>query len=116
VPPRTPRPCRNRGCPALVTSADGLCDDHKNAGWERHQAGRSRHERGYGSKWDKIRLQILVRDNHLCQSCRRIGLVTPASIVDHITPKAKGGTDDIANLEAICRGCHASKTAVDRLR
>jgi 5-methylcytosine-specific restriction protein A len=36
--------------------------------------------------------------------------VTPAHAVDHILAKAKGGTDDPANLEAICRAHHLDKT------
>jgi 5-methylcytosine-specific restriction endonuclease McrA len=31
--------------------------------------------------------------------------------VDHITPKAQGGTDDLSNLQSICDPCHAEKTA-----
>lgn len=41
------------------------------------------------------------------------GRVTPARTVDHITPKAKGGTDDDANLQAICDECHKAKTAAE---
>ena len=33
-----------------------------------------------------------------------------AYAVDHITPKAQGGTDDESNLEAICREHHTRKT------
>jgi 5-methylcytosine-specific restriction protein A len=71
----------------------------------------SRHARGYGTAWDKLRKRILARDKHLCQPCLRASRVTPASQVDHITPKAKGGTDDEGNLEAICAECHMIKTA-----
>jgi 5-methylcytosine-specific restriction protein A len=42
--------------------------------------------------------------------------VTPAHAVDHITPKAKGGTDDLHNLQAICRACHLDKTLRDNGR
>jgi 5-methylcytosine-specific restriction enzyme A len=31
--------------------------------------------------------------------------------VDHITSKAKGGSDDLENLQAICDDCHKAKTA-----
>ena len=34
-----------------------------------------------------------------------------ADQVDHIIPVARGGTDDSDNLQAVCRSCHASKTA-----
>jgi 5-methylcytosine-specific restriction protein A len=37
-----------------------------------------------------------------------------ATEVDHIIPKAKGGTDDPSNLAAINAGCHRRKTLRDR--
>lgn len=73
----------------------------------------SRHERGYGSAWDKIRAQALKRDRHLCIPCMAGGRPTPATQVDHIKPKAKGGTDDLSNLQSICDECHAEKTRVE---
>lgn len=33
--------------------------------------------------------------------------------VDHIVPKAKGGADQLDNLQALCAPCHAHKTATD---
>ena len=71
----------------------------------------SRHLRGYGSEWSKLRLQILERDSYLCQTCMRANRVTPANTVDHIKPKAQKGTDDPINLESICDPCHKVKTA-----
>ena len=41
------------------------------------------------------------------------GRVTPATQVDHIKPKADGGTDEHANLQSICTDCHKIKTAQD---
>ena len=71
----------------------------------------SRHARGYGSAWVKTRAIILARDNGLCLTCLAQGRPTPATQVDHITPKAKGGTDDHDNLASICTPCHEAKTA-----
>lgn len=79
------------------------------SGWHKS----SRHDRGYGAEWDKARVRILARDLHLCQPCLKTGRPTPATEVDHITPKAKGGTDDDNNLQAICHPCHAAKTKVE---
>jgi 5-methylcytosine-specific restriction enzyme A len=70
----------------------------------------SRHERGYGYRWVKLRETILKRDCHLCQACQREGRVTIATEVDHVMPKAKGGTDDPENLQAICKSCHSAKS------
>src|ERR1043166_9575505 len=76
--------------------------------------GKGRIERGYDHRWMKLRLVVLARDQHLCQPCRRAGRGTPAAAVDHIKPKAKGGTDELENLEAICEPCHRNKTLADQ--
>lgn len=77
-------------------------------GWRGNRG--TRHERGYGAAWVRTRKRILDRDLHLCQPCLERGRPTPARTVDHITPKAEGGTDDPANLRAICDACHKAKT------
>lgn len=73
----------------------------------------SRHARGYGSAWDKVRALALKRDRGLCIPCLAGGRPTPATQVDHITPKAEGGTDDLTNLQSICAPCHEAKTLAD---
>lgn len=79
----------------------------------------SRHSRGYGSAWDRLRQQVLRRDNWLCQGCLRDGRITGLGIkprdhaVDHVIPKAHGGTDDLSNLQSLCNPCHDAKTAKD---
>ena len=70
----------------------------------------SRHARGYGWQWVKLRDRIMRRDMHLCQSCNAKGRATPATEVHHIKAKADGGTDDPSNLTAICRECHEAAT------
>lgn len=70
----------------------------------------SRHERGYDHRWDKLRLVVLTRDNHLCQVCLSRNRVTAANQVDHIVPRSKGGGDELENLQALCKPCHDAKT------
>ena len=82
-----------------------------NGGW-RGERGTST-ERGYGTRWRKLRTIAMRRDHWLCQPCRRAGKVTPATECDHITPKAKGGTDSLNNLQAICAPCHKEKTQAE---
>ena len=78
----------------------------------------SRQSRGYGAAWDRIRKVVLKRDFGLCQPCRKRGLVTIATAVDHIVSKAKAAAmrwsqtriDAEDNLQAICTACHEAKT------
>ena len=76
--------------------------------WEH---SKSRHARGYGSAWERIRASVLRRDSHLCQPCLAKGRPTPATEVHHVKAKADGGTDDRENLVSICRECHDKATA-----
>jgi 5-methylcytosine-specific restriction protein A len=62
--------------------------------------------------WQKLRLAVLAREP-LCRSCATSGRVTPATELDHIVPVAKGGTDDVLNLQPLCRACHETKTLAD---
>lgn len=78
-------------------------------GWRGNRG--TRHERGYGAAWVRTRRRILDRDLHLCQPCLRRGVAAEATEVDHVKPKSKGGTDALENLSAICKNCHAEKTA-----
>ena len=76
----------------------------------------SRHERGYGRAWDIRRAAVLKRDQYLCQCrhCKAEGRITPANEVDHIVPKARGGTDAYDNLQAINHECHERKNIEDK--
>ncbi|GAA0493659.1 HNH endonuclease [Pigmentiphaga daeguensis] len=105
-------PCRHRGCPALV-DGPGYCPAHaSDAGWRSDQLRGNRHQRGYGTDWDRTRKRILARDGYLCQceECQAEGRPLLATEVDHRIPKARGGTDDESNLRAINRDCHKRKT------
>ena len=83
--------------------------------WD-HGRRESRHKRGYGTAWEKLRKRVMARDNYLCQTCynAKPQRITPAKEVDHKLPKAKGGTDDLDNLAAICVPCHRAKSARDQ--
>lgn len=56
----------------------------------------------------KLRFEIFKRDKFSCQYCDKSA---PDVIleVDHIHPKAEGGTDDILNLVTSCHDCNAGK-------
>lgn len=48
-----------------------------------------------------------------CKSCNN--LLDATYEIDHKIPLYKGGTNDVNNLEALCRNCHGKKTLNDRL-
>ena len=53
-------------------------------------------------------------DQHpLCVACLAQGLVTPTVEIDHVLALKDGGTDTDDNVQGLCAGCHAAKTARD---
>lgn len=98
-----PHGCAQPGCPTLLPSGQGArCAVHRRSPWvQRESAAR----RGYGHAWRQLRARVLLRDRGVCVLCG-----APATHVDHVVPKSQGGADDEANLRALCRGCHASKS------
>lgn len=60
------------------------------------------------SDWGRRRREVLERDGGECQ-IRASDCTLIAVEVDHITPRAKGGSHDISNLRATCRSCHAAR-------
>lgn len=66
-----------------------------------------------GSSLQKIRERILSRDCGVCQCarCKKLELLRPASIVDHIRPLWAGGHESDQNRQAINAECHDLKSA-----
>lgn len=82
-------PCAAPGCPTLVPRGQSRCAVHKAVSWA--GAGKP-----YGREWDRIRRTVL-QEEPLCRMCPR-----SSTTVDHIVPKARGGTDDRSNLQGLC--------------
>ena len=111
MPARAPTPCRKPGCGKLAPGGKGYCEAHRNDRWQQHQQGKTAAERGYGGKWQALRQVVIRRDKGLCVMCRAGGIVRAGKDVDHVIPRAQGGTDDPDNLQLLCRDHHRSKTA-----
>lgn len=116
MPYAAPHPCNKPGCGKLTNKR--FCEEHTKTeakhNWQSDKVRGNRHHRGYGNEWERIRKVVLKRDTYLCQPCLKEGRVKAAIAVDHITPKAQGGTDDEWNLQSICNPCHLAKTARER--
>lgn len=99
------RICNEPGCPQIAGD-DGRCAAHQAA---HERIARDQRptpaEQGYDRAWQQRRAAFLKR-YRVCAECG-----APATDVDHVIPKAQGGTDDLANLQPLCHVCHSRKTA-----
>ena len=80
------------GCGALISSGS--------------YCSRCQPRKGSTRRWRNTRARILYRDQWTCQCCG-----APATHVDHVRPVLFGGTDDEANLQALCVNCNMAKGA-----
>jgi CRISPR/Cas system Type II protein with McrA/HNH and RuvC-like nuclease domain len=51
------------------------------------------------------RRAVWERDNSTCQHCETQERLT----IDHIIPVSRGGSDELDNLQILCRSCNARK-------
>ena len=56
----------------------------------------------------KLRHRVFERDNYRCRECGATNKETTLH-VDHIKPVAKGGTNEIDNLQTLCEKCNLAK-------
>lgn len=56
----------------------------------------------------EVRDYVFKRDRHQCQDC---GEQSPAVKlqIDHVIPLAKGGSNDLSNLQTLCERCNFAK-------
>lgn len=93
--------CNVPRCPNLAVK-DGRCAAHQREPW----AGR-RGFAGYGADWLRLRAAVL-REEPCCRLCGK-----QAVTVDHIVPRARGGTDVRSNLQPLCDSCRKAKDKHD---
>ena len=55
-----------------------------------------------------VKKYVFERDNYHCQSCGKSSTQTELNI-DHIIPLARGGSNDISNLQTLCHNCNRKK-------
>lgn len=111
MPHRPKTPCAHPGCPRLVPYGKKYCEEH--AKLHRHDR-KTFAERGYDSRWKKARAWFLRR-HPWCARCKEKGILTPATVVDHIIPH-RGNPElfwDVSNWQPLCKKCHDHKTMTD---
>ncbi len=62
----------------------------------------------FGGQRKSLALALIERDGYLCRApgCK----VTESLTIDHITPLSKGGSDNLANLQFLCRSHNSTKS------
>lgn len=62
----------------------------------------------------RLRAQVLIRDNCICNMCGNSPAKNPDVIlhVDHIKPYSKGGETVIENLQTLCAQCNIGKSDI----
>lgn len=92
----------------LLDGANRYCSWDCKVNGETYKLGEQpKYSHYYGLRnWQKIRKEIIERDNYFCQKCG----VKPKEIsklqVHHIKRRRLGGTDDPSNLVTLCFSCH----------
>jgi 5-methylcytosine-specific restriction enzyme A len=67
-------------------------------------------------RWRRRRRAQLLREP-LCAFCLKRGLVTPATIADHITPhRGDWNAFILGALQSLCKPCHDSSKKVEERR
>ena len=57
------------------------------------------------------RTKIYVRDHKCCRVCKK---EVKEFEIDHIRPLSNGGTNDLTNLQVLCKTCHREKCEVEK--
>jgi 5-methylcytosine-specific restriction protein A len=103
MPTAPPRACATCGRPG--------CTQHRRTAWQHPRPV----DRVRGRQLQRLRAR-LFQDEPLCVVCLALGVVTVATIRDHIQPLAEGGRDIPSNTQALCLACHDRKTQTESLR
>jgi len=95
---RAPKLCSEPMCVNDAAKKSGRCPEHSEAAWVRSTRVTSK-------EWPTQRRRTLQRDRRRCLFCGQ-----SANLVDHRLPIAWGGTDDLGNLQTMCKADHKVKT------
>jgi 5-methylcytosine-specific restriction protein A len=102
-------------CGKTIPLGDKACEEcaakpKRDHSYDKHRGNSN--QRGYTARWQRYRLKYL-RLNPLCVECLKSGMITPATVVDHIKPH-KGNQLlfwDTKNHQSMCKHHHDMKTA-----
>lgn len=81
----------------------GLKAKPKRKPWQRDPNKPDNRIRGRRGK--ELRRRRLA-NSPICELCKEAGIVSQATVPDHIVPLAKGGEDVDSNIRCLCHECH----------
>lgn len=61
-----------------------------------------------------VKKYVAANQKWSCNHCQH--LLDASYEIDHIVPIYQGGSNDISNLQALCRNCHGKKTLNDNFK
>lgn len=99
--------CTEQGCRTLL-ARPGKCLGHKRQPWQHAIIS----ARTYGTYAHKQARAEAIRREPICYICKQ----KPSSTVDHVVPKAEGGTDHPSNLRGCCSDCQQAKASREGAR
>lgn len=107
------RPCLDCGTLHRNASRCDSCQAARDAAHEQRRGSAT--ARGYGSAWQRTRAAVLAEHQRawpgLCPGWQRPAHPSDDLTVDHVIPKALGGTDARENLQVLCRPCNSAKAS-----
>ena len=106
--------CTFGGCQSVALPDSSRCEKHSVTYTPKRRYEHHYHEGKHiytSARWIALRCRLLAL-NPMCCECERVGLVTPAVLVDHIREiKDDGDIWNEDNLQCLCNACHNRKTA-----
>lgn len=100
--------CNAPGCRAI--SDQSKCEKHRTQRTKDSRENAAK--RGYDYQWQKLRARF-VKSHPLCEDCLAQGRTTAANEAHHVEKVADAPERrlDASNLMALCKRCHAARTA-----
>ena len=102
--PQFPKPCVVCG----VITRESRCSEHRLPDRRPSTA-----RRGSSTDRRKMRARALHRGRHRCARCGVVDKTGKSLEVDHVLPLERGGDHSDANLQVLCKACHAEKTSLE---
>jgi len=109
LPHKPLKPCSHPGCPNLTHGR--YCPRHMHLDRRAPDLRPSARQRGYTTRWDKIRRHVLASEP-VCRRCAAAGRTVLATVVHHRDRNPRN--NERYNLEPLCTACHELEHAEER--